>query len=54
MDGKTAVSKLKHVMERGMKYKLILMDISMPIMNGIEATKSIREYLSQELHLERN
>ena len=39
-NGKEAIEKLK----KSSKYDLILMDISMPVMDGYEATKVIREY----------
>ncbi len=38
-NGKDAVSKLKE-----QRFDLVLMDIHMPVMNGIQATKTIREF----------
>ena len=38
-------------MEKGIKYKVIFTDFSMPIMDGIEATKHIRAYLNNQLKL---
>jgi len=34
-------------MQKGMEYKIILTDFSMPIMDGIEATKLMRAYLNE-------
>ena len=38
-------------MEKGMEYKIILTDFSMPIMNGIEATRHMRAYMTDQLKL---
>jgi|GEM_PF-5019775 len=44
-DGKEAFDIFK---EKGEKLSLILMDIQMPVMDGIAAVKKIREYESKE------
>jgi len=44
--GKDAVEKLK---KKDHRYNLILMDLQMPILNGFEATKIIREEIDQEI-----
>ena len=33
--------------ENGMQYQVILIDFSMPVMDGIEATTQIRRFLEQ-------
>ncbi|HEY5259893.1 MAG TPA: response regulator, partial [Rhabdochlamydiaceae bacterium] len=39
VNGEEAVTKF-----RGRKLSLVLMDVEMPVMNGIDATKKIREF----------
>jgi CheY-like chemotaxis protein len=36
---------VKKTYENGMSYSIIFTDFSMPVMDGIEATKKIRRYL---------
>ena len=42
--GKEAVNKVKEIYGLGAKYKLILTDFNMPVMNGIEATSKIKTF----------
>ncbi|UEG48669.1 PAS domain S-box protein [Ferruginibacter lapsinanis] len=44
VNGAEAVEKIK-----GNQYDIVLMDVHMPIMNGIEATENIRKNISKEL-----
>ena len=47
MNGKQAVESVKNLLEtHGQTYTLILMDYNMPVLNGIQATKIIRQYLN--------
>ena len=46
LNGQEAIGKLKHTYDNGMAYKVIFTDFKMPVMNGIDATKKMRELLS--------
>ena len=46
ISGEEALSCFTKAYANGFKYKLILTDFSMPVMDGIEATKLIRQHLS--------
>ena len=41
INGKTALDEVK---KNHMKYDFVIMDLNMPIMNGLESTKKIREF----------
>ena len=45
INGQECVDKVIDAYENGMTYGLIFTDFSMPVLNGIEATKKIRSYL---------
>ena len=42
-DGKEGVEKYKELMEKGKKPDLVIMDLKLPAMDGVEATKKIME-----------
>ena len=47
MNGKEAVEKITDAYKYNIEYSLIFMDFSMPIMNGIESSRGIRDHLSR-------
>ena len=53
ISGQQSFDLVKKMYKEGMKYKLILTDFNMPGLNGIEATKLIRNFLTNEMKLER-
>ena len=38
-------------MHKGIQYKIIMTDFSMPIMDGIEAARHMRAYMTDQLKL---
>ena len=50
MNGKEAMEKLIETHKIGFTYRLIFTDFQMPVMNGIDATKAIRSFLSEQLN----
>ena len=44
---------VKQTYSSGLKYKLILTDFNMPVLDGIKSTSKIRNYLENELKIER-
>ena len=46
-NGEDAIKILKENYEKGLSYKLILMDCNMPKMDGYVATQLIRKYLGE-------
>ena len=50
MDGTYAVEMVtKLFREKGVTYDLILMDYTMPEMNGVDATKAIRKFFREDV-----
>ena len=45
MNGEEAFNLVKFAFENSIRYKLIFTDFNMPIMNGLEATTKIRDFL---------
>ena len=51
MTGNEAL-ELIHLFEKhGIRHSLIITDIQMPVMNGIELTKNIRNFYKNQVHL---
>jgi len=46
IDGQEALDTFIKSYEHGIRYKMILTDFKMPLMDGIEVTKRINQYLS--------
>jgi len=47
MNGQEALDTFIESHALGMRYKIIFLDFSMPVMDGLTAAKKIREYLNQ-------
>ena len=45
INGHECVDKVIEAYEHGMTYAMIFTDVSMPVLNGIDATKKIRHFL---------
>jgi len=48
MSGLEAIKHLKEALEIGVQYQIIFTDFNMPQMNGIQASKKMREILHQK------
>jgi CheY-like chemotaxis protein len=48
ISGKEAMEQMINSTENGLSYKLIFTDFSMPVMDGIQATKKMRAYLTEK------
>ena len=47
--GKEALDTIKESYEMGITYAFVFTDFSMPVMNGIDCTRSIREHLQRKI-----
>ena len=48
------MNKVIEAYENGMTYAIIFTDFSMPVLNGIDATSKIRNYLTNQLKIDRD
>jgi len=53
INGEEAVKQVIESYQLGITYALVLTDFSMPVLNGIEATKKIRKVLKEEFKVVR-
>ena len=51
INGKEALSTIITSMHLGIEYALILMDFSMPVMDGMIATQKIRKILKEDFNV---
>ena len=51
INGQECLDKVIEAYENGMSYGIIFTDFSMPVLNGIDATKQIRKYLKTNQNL---
>jgi two-component system sensor histidine kinase/response regulator len=53
MSGAEAVNNVSEAYEMNLRYSIILIDFSMPVMDGLEATTEIRRKLTEEYGIPR-
>ena len=53
IDGEEAIAKVVQSYEQGFQYQIIFTDFNMPKVDGIDATKMIREILKDKFKLHR-
>ncbi len=53
ISGQQAFDLVKEMYTTGQKYRLILTDFNMPEVNGIQATKMIRDFLQNQMKVEK-
>ena len=54
INGQEAVETYKNSLQVGLQYKLIFTDFNMPIMDGVMATKKIREIIGEDVKTEKD
>ena len=54
INGQESVDKVIEAYESGMTYGIIFTDFSMPVLNGIESSSQIRNYLQNEQKIARD
>ena len=53
INGKEALDKIQDSYRNGLRYKMIFTDFSMPVLDGIQSTYQIREFLTEEMEIKR-
>ena len=53
INGKEAYEQLKTAYHNKMSYKMIFTDFNMPVMDGLESTAKMRQFLKKEMKLDR-